>query len=343
MAAEKGAPSQPQPPPPPQPLPKETKKPRAEQLVKDGKGMSESERIHLENLDRINNMTLEEYEQAQEELFASMDVNVLQSLLKRAEAREEGGLDQGTVEGALGIRSPPGPLPGQKSENPLPSTEETTNQNKGPSIAEKKDEEKVKSRDDGEQVPSQIHFSKPGNKNIEVDPDDPEFLDRLKDKYFPDLESEPEKMAWMKPIDQDEEYDPEQSSLAPSELRFDFKGNLISPRQARSEAYVGAGLHHHGDAPSAAGYTVAELGHLARSQVPAQRNIAIQTLGRILYRLGKGLYGQEIGSGLWGVVDYCHILDTLHEASESRHMGVQAYAVEALWLWQQGGAFRPAV
>lgn len=237
-------------------------------------------------------------------------------------------MDQDTVDDALGIQQQPTPLPGQ-SEKPVETKQKEVK------------EEETREEIIEEQVPSQIHFSKPDS--IKVDPDDPEFLDHLKDKYFPDLESEPEKMAWMKPIEQDEEYDPEQSSLAPSELRFDFKGNLISPRQARSDAYVGAGLHHHGDAPSAAGYTVAELGHLARSQVPAQRNIAIQTLGRILYRLGKGRYGQEIGSGLWGVVDYCHVLDTLNEAAESRHMGVRAYAVEALWLWQQGGAFRPAV
>lgn len=334
MAAEK----MPSPQPPPQP--KEAKKGGAEQLVKDGKGISESERIHLENLDRINSMTLEEYEQAQEELFASMDVNVLQSLLKRAEARE-GGMDEDTIGDALGTQQQPDILPGQ-SERPVEAKQ--AEPSKSPELKEEKDKPRAKDEmmeSKEEQTTSHIHFSKPDN--IRVDPDDPEFLERLKDKYFPDLESEPEKMAWMKPIEQDEEYDPEQSSLAPSELRFDFKGNLISPRQARSDEYVGAGLHHHGDAPSAAGYTVAELGHLARSQVPAQRNIAIQTLGRVLYRLGKGIYGQEIGSGIWGVVDYCHILDTLHEAAESRHMGVQAYAVEALWLWQQGGAFRPAV
>ena len=52
-----------------------------------------------------------------------------------------------------------------------------------------------------------------------------------------------------------------------------------------------AGLHHHGAAPEDAGYTIGELAHLARSTVPAQRCVAFQTLGRVLYRLGRGEFG----------------------------------------------------
>jgi hypothetical protein len=53
------------------------------------------------------------------------------------------------------------------------------------------------------------------------------------------------------------------------------------------------GLHHHGEAPEAAGYTVPELARLARSAFPAQRCVAFQTLGRLLYRLGRGEWGGE--------------------------------------------------
>lgn len=285
----------------------------------DTQQMSDKEKIHLENLDRISKMSLEEFEQEQEELFANMDVNVLQGLLKRAQAKEGG--DDDVVDDQL------------------------VDENEQPISQDPPSSQGVEPPENNTETSPHIHFSKPNDDvSSSLDLTDPKFMEKMKNKYFPNLESEPEKMAWMTPVEEkDDQYDPEKDALAPSELRFDFKGNLISPRQARAEDYIGKGLHHHGDAPLSAGYTVAELGHLARSQIPAQRNIAIQTLGRILYRLGKNNYGKEIGAGVWGVIDYSHILDTLYEASESRHLGVQSYATEALWLWRQGGGFRPAV
>ncbi len=61
--------------------------------------------------------------------------------------------------------------------------------------------------------------------------------------------------------------------------RFDFKGNLIS---RTADIPVTAALHHHGDEPEAAGYTLEELFHLSRSTVLQQRVIALQTLTNII-------------------------------------------------------------
>jgi hypothetical protein len=102
------------------------------------------------------------------------------------------------------------------------------------------------------------------------------------------------------------------------------------------------GLHHHGEAPEAAGYTVPELARLSRSAFPAQRCISFQTLGRLLYRLGRGEWGgedSEITKGLWRCVEEGKIIQTLEEAAsaEGGHQGAKIYAVEALWLWQKGG------
>ena len=45
---------------------------------------------------------------------------------------------------------------------------------------------------------------------------------------------------------------------------------------------VTAALHHHGEEPEAAGYTLEELFHLSRSAVLQQRVIALQTLANII-------------------------------------------------------------
>lgn len=60
------------------------------------------------------------------------------------------------------------------------------------------------------------------------------------------------------------------------EERFDFGGRLVTGDREEHE-----GLHHHGDAPEAAGYTLAELVRLSRSTVPAQRASALRTLARV--------------------------------------------------------------
>lgn len=105
------------------------------------------------------------------------------------------------------------------------------------------------------------------------------------------------------------------------------------------------GLHHHGAAPEAAGYTVPELAYLARSAFAAQRCIAFQTLGRVLYRLGRGDFGHEgeLAEGLWGLMEDGKVLDLLVEAAGSGEQGNRscwATATEAVWLWRKGGGRR---
>lgn len=193
------------------------------------------------------------------------------------------------------------------------------------------------------------HFPQP-KQLPDLDPDDPDFLETLHQKYFPSLPADPSKLAWMAPIptphsvaDRESPYYPGQTSLSIAALRFDFKGRLLAPAKSRNIP-VSKGLHHHGEAPEAAGYTVTELGRLARSAVPAQRCVAFQTLGRILFRLGKGEWGNneaEVAKGIWRSVQENRVMDSLLEAAEvpegQGHRGSRSYAVEALWLFEKGG------
>lgn len=217
-----------------------------------------------------------------------------------------------------------------------------------------------------------IHFPTPPQPP-DLDPNDPSFLKNLHDKYFPTLPYNPSELSWMAPIDPSDKsspYHPSQTALNATELRFDFKGALLAPSVARAIP-SDRGLHHHADAPEAAGYTIPELAVLARSKVAAQRCMAYQTLGRILYRLGQGEFGVEkarqdtngpvqvaknpevdeseddededvgsaMASGLWSCMDEGHVVETLtEEANKTKgHLTARTFAQEALWNWRRGG------
>ncbi|KAI1259724.1 RPAP1-like protein [Xylariaceae sp. FL1019] len=197
---------------------------------------------------------------------------------------------------------------------------------------------------------SHTHFPRAPQPS-DLDPSDPNFLANLHSKYFPSLPADPSKLAWMAPVptedspaDLDSPYHPEQSTLSISSLRFDFFGALLPPRISRAIP-VSMGLHHHGEAPESAGYTIAELARLCRSAVPGQRCMAYQTLGRILYRLGVGQFGgtkqDDVSIGLWRQIDEGEIMRSLKEEAsleEGRgHRSARAFAIEALWLFEKGG------
>lgn len=191
-----------------------------------------------------------------------------------------------------------------------------------------------------------VHFPEP-KPAPDLDPADPNFLENLHSTYFPSLPNDPSKLAWMAPLpsegspaDMESSYNPNHPALPASALRFDFRGALLPPSISRAMP-TSKGLHHHADAPEAAGYTIPELARLARSTYPAQRCIAFQVLGRLLYRLGKGIFGQgsEMTMGMWRCIEEGKVLEILQQAAgqEGGHRSVSAYAQEAVWLWQRGG------
>ena len=197
-----------------------------------------------------------------------------------------------------------------------------------------------------------VHWPKSSEPTL--DPNSETFLDDLHEKYFPTLAHDPSKLDWMKPAATPSPYDPSATGVAPCDVRFDFRGALLAPSVAATLP-TNLGLHHHGAAPDAAGYTIGELALLARSAFAAQRCIAIQTLGRLLFRLGRGEFGDEndvavveppevgeraaLAKGLWREVAEGRVLETLREeaAKENGHRTSKALAEEALWNWQRGG------
>lgn len=228
-----------------------------------------------------------------------------------------------------------------------------------------------------------FHFPQPTQPMPTLDPSSPNFLEDLKTHYFPEITHDPSSLSWLQPPSSSEE-DPDSTSayhpasnaisMAPSAIRFSLRGTILAPETSLSLP-TNLGLHHHGDDPQAAGYTIPELAILSRSTFPAQRCVAWQVLGRILYRLGKAEFGErggQLSEGLWFCIEkegvVAGMLTEADGGADSssklgkiktddggkkdgendagppvasgigRHASATAWAVEGVWLWQKGGA-----
>lgn len=343
--------------------------------------------IDQQNRDVLAGMTEAEIEQERQELMGSLDPELLRMLLKRS------NIDSGSNE-TTELRPSPPPVEGGILQREKPTKAKTVSFEDGPTplapIGKDKDWAEVVEVDyepdfpriesDGDDKYGHVdelgkvlnHDHDPGEHDSlhfpiasqppSLDPNSANFLNDLHEKYFPSLPADPDKLEWMRERKDDKSaYSPSATGLNPNEIRFSFTGQLIPPKAA-SEIPVTAGLHHHGLAPDSAGYTIPELAHLMRSTYAAQRCIAFQTLGRILYRLGKGEFGDpgepgmntvgaedtfgELARGLWREVEKEKVVQGLTAESEGngvdggRHMSAKAYATEAVWLWHKGGGQR---
>ncbi|KAL8872077.1 MAG: hypothetical protein Q9174_002228 [Haloplaca sp. 1 TL-2023] len=300
-------------------------------------------------------MSSEDIDNARREIMSGLDSSLIERLLKRANIEEDLDVPNtfrlGTSErpshqiaastdGNAGQNLPIPEMrlsrPGHKPEIP---PREPDNILQAPSI----DSQPV-STESGYPASPSFHFPRPPTPPS-LDPEDPDFLSKLHSTYFPSLPSDPNALSWMRPPSPSENdaYSPTLSNVHPSAVRFDFRGRLLPPRLA-SQVPATKGLHHHGTAPEAAGYTIPELAHLSRSSFPSQRCIAYQTLGRVLYRVGTGVFGpddHELCQGLWKCIEQGRVLDTLTaEAARDANSGNRscwATATEALWLWRKSG------
>lgn len=317
-------------------------------------------------------MSAEEIDESRRELLATLKPSILEMLLRRSTIDDAN--NSASVFDEPREATPPEPIAPQnapKQDAPALETVETTTDSSPPTKTCKPrktvrfDEDapppepptdlfepgtqKPASKVDAPFAANTTHFPQPTSLP-DLDPSDPDFLETLHQKYFPTLPADPSKLAWMAPLptphsiaDRESPYYPGQDTLSIAALRFDFKGRLLAPAKSR-HIPVTKGLHHHGEAPEAAGYTVAELGRLARSAVPAQRCVAFQTLGRLLFRLGEGEWGggdAPVAKGIWRCCQENRVMDSLLEAAEvpegSGHRGSRAFALEAVWLFEKGG------
>jgi hypothetical protein len=331
--------------------------------------------IDKQNRDVLAGMSEAEIAEARAELLGSLDADLIQKLLSRS------NIDSGSNE-VESLQPPPEPIEGGILHREKPTKQKSVafadDRAPKPTVQDEHDEATLEvdyepdfpdadkpSITEGEEADEHshdtIHFPTP-SQPPSLDPNSATFLTDLHEKYFPSLPSDPSKLDWMRSSQTDKSaYSPAAHSLNPNEIRFSFAGELLAPKTSASIP-VSEGLHHHGNAPEAAGYTIPELALLSRSTYAAQRCVAFQTLGRILYRLGQGEFGDagedganrpgadetfgELARGLWREVEKEHVIAQLVAESEGngvdggRHMSAKAYATEAVWLWRKGGGRR---
>ncbi|TKA72877.1 hypothetical protein B0A55_06642 [Friedmanniomyces simplex] len=317
----------------------------------------EKQRIDEENRQRLADMSPSQLEEERQELLSSLSPAMIERLLKRS------NIESGSNESNLPSE------PTQTVPNIARPNKTTPKFVSFAEPAADPEQPDKTTNDDPQTTPplleplphAPIHFPLP-SQPPPLDPSSPTFLADLHTKYFPSLPTDPDKLAWMQasPSPSASEID-NHPALTPQTIRFAFTGALLAPRTA-SQIPTTAGLHHHGASPETAGYTIAELAHLSRSTYAAQRCLAFQTLGRLLYRLGKGEFGDpgelgeevtgveqgesfgELARGLWFEVERGRVIETLARESEGRgggrHVSARAYATEAVHLWRKGGGRR---
>ncbi|KAJ5766459.1 uncharacterized protein N7511_004075 [Penicillium nucicola] len=362
--------------------------PSTEEPVQDEKKL-----IDEQNRRQLAAMSDAQINQEREELMEQMDPSLLERFLRRARIDEDEHND----------KEPPAPAtetvpaPALKNETASKSKKsvsfdvpEPTTRPRAPSTAQshslKKSSKPHPDLHPASERPSldpatleTFHFPQPSTPMPILDPSSPNFLSDLQSHYFPEISQDPSTLSWLQPLSADEEdpdstsaYHPASSaiSMAPSAIRFSLTGTVLAPETSLSIPTT-MGLHHHGDDPHAAGYTIPELAILARSTFPAQRCIAWQVIGRILFRLGRAEFGDRGGplsEGLWFVIEKEGVvagmlaeadgaagqsagrkkpsLDKDGEAKKDggpaasgvgRHASAAAWAVEGIWLWQKGG------
>lgn len=361
----------------------------------DYTGLDEKEQIHQENIEILSRMSIDDREEAKQELIDSLDPNILQMLMNRASRNNSSKTNPNTdvqridepVEGAIGtwvggehpidkdmnLKEEKKPKEGKKIRfdeeakviyidqtvkvDEIPKAEDDEWENVEDLIEAPPNLEDVKKLNESNDLnETHVHFPKPSQPYEELDINDPKFNDKLHAKYFPDLPQNVKQLDWMKPANEIPNTVEYESIL---DVRFDFKGDIINSQNIQELSQTNTGLHNHSQNPELPGYTLTELAHLLRSTFPGQCCIASRTLGRVMFKLGnlqyqiqehddenddegnskdKGQMGQfEIEC--WKLIIKLQIIELLqHFASDNqRNLSIKNYAIDALWLWRQGG------
>uniref|UniRef100_A0A667YS88 RNA polymerase II associated protein 1 n=1 Tax=Myripristis murdjan TaxID=586833 RepID=A0A667YS88_9TELE len=134
---------------------------------------------------------------------------------------------------------------------------------------------------------------------------------------------EPEKLEWTRDLPAPRRKGTKKAMQA----RFDFAGTLIPPTE---DLPTHLGLHHHGEEPELAGYSLQELFLLSRSQVIQQRSLALSTIASVLAKARAGEYTSVLRGNMTSTLLDAGLLFLLRFALDDSVEGVMSAAVHAL-------------
>uniref|UniRef100_A0A6Q2YI12 RNA polymerase II associated protein 1 n=1 Tax=Esox lucius TaxID=8010 RepID=A0A6Q2YI12_ESOLU len=134
---------------------------------------------------------------------------------------------------------------------------------------------------------------------------------------------EPEKLEWIRDLPAPRR----KGTKMAMQARFDFAGTLIPPTE---DLPTHLGLHHHGDEPELAGYSLQELFLLSRSQLIQQRSLALSTLAHVLTKARAGEFAAALKGSVVSTLLDAGLLFLLRFSLDDSVEGVMSAAVQAL-------------
>ncbi|XP_070836075.1 RNA polymerase II-associated protein 1 [Chaetodon trifascialis] len=262
----------------------------------------ETMRIHMENQAKLQGMSQSEILQEQKKLVSQLDPRLVEFVRSR------------------------------KAQS-VPSSASPSKHPQGKSSKENFTLESV-SRESGS-CSAAVHFQKAQEVEMEGDEEEEEELPppaAVTEKNLPVKPQkewvhmnnlEREKLEWIGDLPAPRRKGTKKAMQA----RFDFAGTLIPPTE---DLPTHLGLHHHGEEPERAGYSLQELFLLARSQIIQQRNLALSTLANILSKARAGEYLSVLKGSVTSTLLDAGLLFLLRFALDDGVEGVMSAAVHAL-------------
>ncbi|XP_011616044.2 RNA polymerase II-associated protein 1 [Takifugu rubripes] len=264
----------------------------------DPDSTGETQRIHRENQAKLQGMSQSEILDEQKKLLSQLDPR----LVKFIRSQKAQSVPSSTSPSKL-------PRGGSSRENiPL---ENVSKQSDSLSAAPEPQEVTMEGEGEEEGVP------RPPAVMEEVLPVRPQ-----KDWVHMD-KVEPEKLEWMRDLPAPRKKGTKKAMQA----RFNFAGTLIPPNE---DVPTHLGLHHHGEEPERAGYSLQELFMLSRSQFNQQRMLALSTLANILSKARAEGYTSVLKGSVLSVLLDAGLLFLLRFALDDSVEGVMSAAVHAL-------------
>ncbi|OUM62936.1 hypothetical protein PIROE2DRAFT_10622 [Piromyces sp. E2] len=281
---------------------------------------ADKEAIHKENMNIIGNMSKSEIIEMQKELQSKINPETLKWLKERRKKKEENKEigNNSKAESLTSLNSSINSLKSTTNNSDISKTKRLLtdllkNKLSTSSLSLSSSQSTINNNE-------YIQDKNETNSKIELDPDKKAFIENnifntssLEDVSDMDMlklaekeatsKEELEKIEWMKPIENDDQNSNNNSNInsiesnndksSVSKLRFDFKGNIIDKN---SDISMSKGLHHHGDDPTQAGYTLDEFLYLTRSTVFSQKSICLQALSSILTNVYTGKYNISLSN-----------------------------------------------
>ncbi|XP_078673890.1 RNA polymerase II-associated protein 1-like isoform X2 [Branchiostoma floridae x Branchiostoma belcheri] len=265
---------------------------------------TEVQQIHQENVARLAAMTEEQIQQERDKLLQTLDPSLIQFLASKKK--------QPTAESqSTGDASPLTAASGTADKAHCPAA-------MGSAVTSITEEDRLRSlvseQDNSEDaLLAEMDTGVPLQEQVPIQPS--------KDWLNMDV-VEHEKLEWMKDLPA-----PKPGDNKGKVARFDLEGQLISRDK---DVPTHLGLHHHGDEPEVAGYTLEELFMLSRSRFPQQRALALQVLARVVARARNGEFAVALSGPLLPMMLESGMVFVVRFSLDENTPSLVATAVEAL-------------